>query len=170
MGRFCLDPAIETAQLFNNDDDILSVLLTEDQNVIRKDRIKETLKVALEEEMQWQICSIGVDINRCARDNHIAGCLQFVAGLGPRKADGLIKYYRKENRRLESLEQLIKDYTYFDRRTVNIQLKKSLPFVRQFCVRDCILWRVSRAANPRTANVQINSLSSAGIMRHCTHY
>ena len=38
-----------------------------------------------------------------------AGCLQFVAGLGPRKADGLIKHYKRTNSRLETLDQLISE-------------------------------------------------------------
>ena len=38
-----------------------------------------------------------------------ARCLQFVAGLGPRKADGLIKHYKRANTRLETLDQLISD-------------------------------------------------------------
>ena len=39
----------------------------------------------------------------------LANCLQFVAGLGPRKSDGLIKHYKKTNSRLETLDQLISD-------------------------------------------------------------
>ena len=39
----------------------------------------------------------------------LAACLQFVAGLGQRKADGLIKHYKKTNSRLETLDQLISD-------------------------------------------------------------
>jgi len=52
-------------------------------------------------------CEVGVDINKCVSYPHQAGCLQFVAGLGSRKADGLIKHYKRSNTRLETLDQLI---------------------------------------------------------------
>ena len=109
LGRYALDPAVETAQLFNTDEDCLCLQLSQFQTLLRKDRIKETLKLALEEEVQRVICDLGVDINKCVIYPHLAGCLQFVPGLGPRKADGLIKHFKKTNTRLESLSQLITD-------------------------------------------------------------
>ena len=148
LGRYALDPVVETAQLFNTDDDCICLQLSQSQNLIRKERIKardkkhdnmvvksfgiwlflvvfitwteysvtteliplqDALKPALEEEMQKVIFETGVDVNKCVVYPHMAGTLQFVPGLGPRKADGLIKHFKKTNTRLESLSQLITD-------------------------------------------------------------
>ena len=55
MARQALDPAVEVAQMFNQDDDILCLQLSPFQTLLRKDRIKEGLKIALDEEMQYQM-------------------------------------------------------------------------------------------------------------------
>ena len=70
MGRLALCPATELAQLFNADDDVLCLQLSPYQTYLRKERIKEALKQALEEEMQFMICEIGVDINKCVAYPH----------------------------------------------------------------------------------------------------
>ena len=70
LGRMALDPAVEVAQLFNQDDDVLCLQLSPFQTLLRKDKIKEGLKIALEEEMQYQMCEIGVDINKCVAYPH----------------------------------------------------------------------------------------------------
>lgn len=38
-----------------------------------------------------EVCNnVGVDINRCIKHRHLSSPLQFIAGLGPRKAAALI--------------------------------------------------------------------------------
>ena len=48
---------------------------------------------ALQTEFIARINDVGVDINVAVEHPHLLPCVQFVAGLGPRKAAGLIKVY-----------------------------------------------------------------------------
>ena len=70
LGRQALDPAVEVAQMFNQDDDVLCLQLSPFQTLLRQGTIKDGLKVALDEEMQLQMCDIGVDINKCVAYPH----------------------------------------------------------------------------------------------------
>ena len=70
LGRQALDPAVEVAQLFNQDDDMLCLQLSPFQTLLRPGTMKDGLKVALDEEMQRQMCDIGVDINKCVAYPH----------------------------------------------------------------------------------------------------
>ena len=51
LGRQALDPAVEVAQLFNQDDDVLCLQLSPFQTLLRPGTIKDGLKVALDEEI-----------------------------------------------------------------------------------------------------------------------
>lgn len=37
------------------------------------------------------VAGVGVDLNRCVHDKYYAAILPYVSGMGPRKAQGLIK-------------------------------------------------------------------------------
>jgi transcription elongation factor SPT6 len=52
---------------------------------------QRTLKLQFEQAFIRATCMVGVDINDAWRYSHLSGTLQFVPGLGPRKAKGLIK-------------------------------------------------------------------------------
>lgn len=48
-----------------------------------------------------------MDINRCLEYPHTAGLLQFVCGLGPRKASNLMKMLKQKDNLLESRTKLV---------------------------------------------------------------
>jgi transcription elongation factor SPT6 len=50
---------------------------------------------------------VGVDINKCLEFPHTAGLLQFVCGLGPRKASHLLKVLKQNDNLLESRTKLV---------------------------------------------------------------
>lgn len=78
----------EFAQLFNPPDaDILGVRWHTAQDEVPR----EMLLRALEIEFINRTNEVGVDVNRCILHPHTANLLQFVAGLGPRKAFYMIK-------------------------------------------------------------------------------
>ncbi len=52
---------------------------------------KEKLLSALERTLVDVVNKVGVDINRAVTDSYYQHLLQFVAGLGPRKAQVLVK-------------------------------------------------------------------------------
>ena len=55
-----------------------------------------------------RVCEVGVDINECVIHNHMSNIVQFVAGLGPRKAAALLRTLRqmKSSQRLENRNQV----------------------------------------------------------------
>ena len=67
---------------------------------------KDALKESLYEEFIFRANEVGVDVNRAIAHPHTANVVQFVSGLGPRKAAQLIKvincfllsiYYERNN-------------------------------------------------------------------------
>ena len=53
------------------------------------------------------LIQVGVDINRCLEFPHTTGLLQFVCGLGPRKALHLLKILKQNDNLLESRTKLV---------------------------------------------------------------
>ena len=54
------------------------------------------------------VCAVGVDVNSATEVDHLGGCLQFVPGLGPRKALALKQNLKKNGKKVsrdESDEQ-----------------------------------------------------------------
>ena len=56
----------------------------------------ERLAAALRRVLTAAVCAVGVDLNRCAMRPHASAPLAFVCGLGPRKADALLRRVRDE--------------------------------------------------------------------------
>ena len=54
----------------------------------------------------FRVNEVGVDINKALIHTHTANLLQFVCGLGPRKAQFIIRTL-KQNKRLENRSQLV---------------------------------------------------------------
>ena len=52
---------------------------------------KENLYAAIQTEFIARINDVGIDLNLAIEHPHLLACVQFVAGLGPCKAAGLIK-------------------------------------------------------------------------------
>uniref|UniRef100_A0A5K3FBK3 Transcription elongation factor spt6 n=2 Tax=Mesocestoides corti TaxID=53468 RepID=A0A5K3FBK3_MESCO len=105
LGRRLQDPLAEFAQLFNPPDtDILGVRWNPAQDSVPQ----EMLMRALEIEFINRTNEVGVDVNRCILHPHTANLLQFVAGLGPRKAFYMIKLLKQKKVFLTNRELLAK--------------------------------------------------------------
>ncbi|KAI5965077.1 SPT6 [Candida theae] len=84
VAKYIQDPLLEYVSL---GDDILSLTFHEHQKLIPIDLVKEALESAFVD----LVNVTGVDINVAVRDSYVAQTLQYVAGLGPRKASGLVR-------------------------------------------------------------------------------
>ncbi|KAI1712859.1 SH2 domain-containing protein [Ditylenchus destructor] len=107
LARYCLEPLVEVSRLFNADNDVLFINLHSIQSEIPKD----DLFIALLHECINRVNEVGVDINRCLEFPHVANLLQFVCGLGPRKASYLLNLISREgNSFLESRTKLVSSF------------------------------------------------------------
>uniref|UniRef100_A0A1I7XT04 Suppressor of Ty 6 homolog n=1 Tax=Heterorhabditis bacteriophora TaxID=37862 RepID=A0A1I7XT04_HETBA len=103
LTRLLLDPLPEYAHLWNADEDIFCLSLHPLQNEINK----EELGNALARELINRVNEVGVDVNKCLDHPHTANLLQFVCGLGPRKATHLLKTLKQHDNLLESRTKLV---------------------------------------------------------------
>ena len=80
--------------------------------------------------MGEDLVDVGVDLNRCNQSAHTSHCLQFVSGLGPRKAQHIMKVLRHQ--RSQNMSTLSADKQY-----------KTYPVAtnRLFLVTKCTLGR-----------------------------
>ena len=97
LARHLQDPLLCHAQLCNQDRDILALKLHPMQQALiansggrQSDDAGELLRL-LEIEFINKVNEIGVDLNRCNIAPHTSHVLQFVSGLGPRKAQHITK-------------------------------------------------------------------------------
>ncbi|KAK6463363.1 SH2 domain-containing protein [Scheffersomyces coipomensis] len=84
LARYVQNPLLEYVALGN---DILSLTFYEYQTLIPRDLILEVVESAFVD----IINTVGVEINEAVRDPHVAQLVPYIAGLGPRKASGLIR-------------------------------------------------------------------------------
>ncbi len=54
-----------------------------------------------------RVNELGVDINKCLEHSHVTSMLQFVCGLGPRKAAQLVKILKQHDNYLENRTKLV---------------------------------------------------------------
>lgn len=106
QGRRLQDPLLEISQLFNYDKEILLVKFHPLQDLIDR----EQLLSALEKLFISRTNEVGVDLNRCIDFPHTSNVLQFVCGLGPRKATHLVKYFKQHKLILENRTFLVVNY------------------------------------------------------------
>ncbi|VDK40399.1 unnamed protein product [Cylicostephanus goldi] len=103
LARLMLDPLWEYAHLWNADEDIFCLGFHPLQSEISK----EELSNVLARELINRVNEVGVDVNRCLEHPHTANILQFVCGLGPRKATHLLKMLKQHDHLLESRTKLV---------------------------------------------------------------
>ncbi|KIH61794.1 S1 RNA binding domain protein [Ancylostoma duodenale] len=103
LARLLLDPLWEYAHLWNADEDIFCLGFHPLQSEISK----EELSNVLARELINRVNEVGVDVNRCLEHPHTANLLQFVCGLGPRKATHLLKMLKQHDHLLESRTKLV---------------------------------------------------------------
>lgn len=84
LARYVQSPLNEFAAL---GEDITAIAIDPDQRFLSNVKFLN----AIEKAIVNTVNHIGVDINTAVRDNHYQHLLQFVAGLGPRKAQALVR-------------------------------------------------------------------------------
>lgn len=84
LARYVQSPLLEYISL---GDDILSLSFHEFQKLLPTDLVKETIEAVFVDIVNM----VGVEINEALSDDYIAQLLPYVAGLGPRKASGLLR-------------------------------------------------------------------------------
>ncbi|KAI9002249.1 SH2 domain-containing protein [Gaertneriomyces semiglobifer] len=104
LARRVQDPVTEFATLWNHQDDIMHLRLHPLQHLIPQDKLKS----ALEKAFVNVVNACGVDINFAAQHPHVAGTLQFVSGLGPRKAQAFITKIVRSGGKIDARSQLVK--------------------------------------------------------------
>ncbi|OWA49907.1 Transcription elongation factor SPT6 [Hypsibius exemplaris] len=103
VARRLWDPLLSFTQLYNMDEDILNLNF----HPLQSQLAKEEFKAALQVEFVRRVNEVGVDLNRCISHPLTHGCVvQFVCGLGPRKAQHLMKII-KQNGVIVSRNQLV---------------------------------------------------------------
>lgn len=100
LARYVQSPLLEYISLR---DDILSLTFYEHQKLLSTDAIKDVYETVFVDIVNM----VGVEINEALREPYIAQMLQYVAGLGPRKASGLLRNIIKSPGTLPSRSALI---------------------------------------------------------------
>ncbi|CAB3227158.1 unnamed protein product [Arctia plantaginis] len=93
QARLLQDPLMEISQLCGPDEEILCLRYHPLQDQITK----EDLLDGIELEFVNRINEVGVDVNEAVLTGRGTELLQFVCGLGPRKAQALIKLFKQTN-------------------------------------------------------------------------
>jgi len=106
QARRLQDPLLEFSQLFNYDKEILLIKFHPLQDLIDREQLLSTI----EKLFISRTNEVGVDLNRCIAYPHTSNVLQFVCGLGPRKASHLIKYFKQNTLQLENRTFLVVNY------------------------------------------------------------
>lgn len=101
------DSLSEYSKLCGPDDDILCIRF----HSLQDDLPKENFLTSLHQIFVTRVNAVGVDPNRCIAHPHTSDVVQFVSGLGPRKAAHLLRTIKKSSTggQLVSRQQLVKE-------------------------------------------------------------
>mmetsp|Transcript_9073 Transcript_9073/g.33463 ORF Transcript_9073/g.33463 Transcript_9073/m.33463 type:complete len:1362 (-) Transcript_9073:4213-8298(-) len=110
LGRYLNDPLSEIARLFNQEGDLFYMKIHPLQDMLRRSQLSRWIEQAFIR----VVGQVGVDLNRAAMHRHLQSTLQFVSGLGPRKADALIKAVisRGELHTREDLKDAVEEHIF----------------------------------------------------------
>ncbi|XP_028156739.1 transcription elongation factor SPT6 [Ostrinia furnacalis] len=103
QGRLLQDPLMEISQLCGPDEEILCLRYHPLQDQISKEDLLEGIEL----EFVNRVNEVGVDMNEAILTGRGTELLQYVCGLGPRKAQALIKLFKQTNQKLENRTQLV---------------------------------------------------------------
>jgi transcription elongation factor SPT6 len=103
LGRCLQDPLLEICGLCNNDNELLCLKLHPLQSLVSQEQLQTELQIQLINEVN----DVGVDVNKALELTHHERAVQFVCGLGPRKAAALLRTLRQKRSVLENRSQLV---------------------------------------------------------------
>ncbi|XP_068217415.1 transcription elongation factor SPT6 isoform X2 [Palaemon carinicauda] len=106
IGRRVQDPLIEFSQLCNPDDELLNLKFHPLQSQLSEAELLDALYI----EFVNRTNEVGVDLNRAVAYPYTQNLVQFICGLGPRKANLLLKTMKQNNQRLENRNQLVVNF------------------------------------------------------------
>lgn len=109
MARYIQNPLAETLNLWDDDLDknlLLFLSFHPLQPMVNKKILKDRLEVVLLEIINRK----GVDINQCVRQPHLDKQLQFICGLGPRKAKTLVEKIKSSQGYIKKRSELLKTF------------------------------------------------------------
>ncbi|ODV74446.1 chromatin-remodeling histone chaperone SPT6 [Cyberlindnera jadinii NRRL Y-1542] len=84
LARYVQSPLLE---YLNLGDEVTALSIHKHQSLLPEERFKNALDTAFVDIVNM----VGVDINKCVSDSYLASSLPFIAGLGDRKAFGLLR-------------------------------------------------------------------------------
>ncbi|KAI6241999.1 Suppressor of Ty 6-like protein [Aphelenchoides fujianensis] len=102
-GRTLMDPLVEYAHLCNENDEFLGIRIHPLQDHVPK----ADLRWCYERNFIDHVNEMGVDINYCIEYPHTAGVLQFVCGLGARKANHIMQLLKHQEVVLDARSKLV---------------------------------------------------------------
>ena len=102
MARRLLDPLLEISGLATQEDHVLGLDLHPLQKLVNA----HTLRKRVDNAFIRVVSEVGVDVNRILGHTWMQPVMQFVPGLGPRKALSLVEGLLRSDARLESRNQL----------------------------------------------------------------
>ncbi len=100
LGRYLQDPVKQYASLGR---DVISISFDPAQHLLPQNKLLRKLEMALVDIVNM----IGVDINEATSDGAVANLLPYVAGLGPRKAQQMLKVISLNGGSINSREDLL---------------------------------------------------------------
>lgn len=104
LARRLQDPLIEFSQLCTPNEEILCIKFHQLQDHVPKDDLLDAIQI----EFVNRVNEVGVDINRALVHPYTSQLIQFVCGLGPRKAAALMRNLKKQQTPLlENRTQLL---------------------------------------------------------------
>ena len=113
-------------------DDILSLSFYEHQKLLSHDMIKDIFETVFVDIVNM----VGVEINEALRDPQVAQLLSYVAGLGPRKASGLIRNISAKLGTLSTRSDLIENELSTANIFFNCSSFLNFPYDEGLSVRD----------------------------------
>ncbi|XP_043230112.1 transcription elongation factor SPT6-like isoform X3 [Amphibalanus amphitrite] len=105
LARRMQDPLLEFAQLCNAEEEILCLRYHPLQEQLPRDTLLDTVQT----EFINRTNEVGVDVNRALASAYAAPLVQFVCGLGVRKATALLKTLKQTSQRLANRTELVTD-------------------------------------------------------------
>lgn len=129
LARYVQSPLLEYVSL---GDDILSLSFHQFQKLLPTDLIKDTIESVFVDVINM----VGVEINETLRDPYIAQLLPYVAGLGPRKASGLLRNINAKLGTLVSRSDLIENELTIANIFINCSSFLNIPYDESISIRD----------------------------------
>lgn len=129
LARYVQSPLLEYISLKDN---ISSLTFYENQKYISGDAIKDVYETVFVDVVNM----VGVEINEALRDSYVAQMLPYVAGLGPRKASGILRNASAKLGTLTTRSDLVENELTTANIFINLASFIYIPFDEGVSVRD----------------------------------